>query len=92
MNVADLSTILKWNVDNGIKFFRLSSELFPWASEYNFSNLPDYNTISKLLSDAGDFAIKNELRITSHPGPFNVLGVPTSKCYRQYNYRFRNTW
>jgi UV DNA damage endonuclease len=76
LNVADLSTILKWNVDNGIKFFRLSSEVFPWASEYNLSDLPKYNAISKLLSDAGDFAIKNELRITSHPGPFNVLVSP----------------
>ena len=76
LNVNDLSTILKWNVDNGIKFFRLSSELFPWASEYNFSDLPDFDSISKLLSVAGDFAIKNELRITSHPGPFNVLVSP----------------
>ena len=76
LNVADLSTILKWNVENGIKFFRLSSELFPWASEYNLSNLPDYNAISKLLSAAGDFAKENELRITSHPGPFNVLVSP----------------
>ena len=76
LNVADLSTILKWNVDNGIKFFRLSSELFPWASEYNFTDLPDYNSISKLLSSSGDYAKKNELRITSHPGPFNVLVSP----------------
>ena len=76
LNVADLSAILKWNVDNGIKFFRLSSELFPWASEYKFTDLPQYQNISKLLSIAGEFAKKNELRITSHPGPFNVLVSP----------------
>ena len=76
LNVADLSTILEWNVDNGIKFFRLSSELFPWASEYKFTDLPQYQNISKLLSIAGEFAKKNELRITSHPGPFNVLVSP----------------
>jgi UV DNA damage endonuclease len=76
LNVADLSTILKWNVDNGIYFFRLSSELFPWASEYKFTDLPQYQSISKLLSIAGEFAKKNELRITSHPGPFNVLVSP----------------
>ena len=76
LNVNDLSTILKWNVDNGIKFFRLSSELFPWASEYNFTDLPQYNEISKLLSIAGDFVKNNNLRITSHPGPFNVLVSP----------------
>jgi UV DNA damage endonuclease len=76
LNVADLSAILKWNVDNGIKFFRLSSELFPWASEYKFTDLPQYQSIRKLLSIAGEFAKKNELRITSHPGPFNVLVSP----------------
>jgi UV DNA damage endonuclease len=76
LNVADLSAILKWNVDNNIKFFRLSSELFPWASEYKFTDLPQYQSISKLLSIAGEFAKKNELRITSHPGPFNVLVSP----------------
>ena len=76
LNVADLSAILKWNVDNGINLFRLSSELFPWASEYKFTDLPQYQSISKLLSIAGEFAKKNELRITSHPGPFNVLVSP----------------
>ena len=76
LNVADLSTILKWNVDNDIKFFRLSSEIFPWASEYKFTDLPQYLSISKLLSIAGEFAKNNELRITSHPGPFNVLVSP----------------
>ena len=75
-NVADLTTILKWNVDNGINLFRLSSELFPWASEYKFTDLPQYQSICKLLSIAGEFAKKNELRITSHPGPFNVLVSP----------------
>ena len=76
LNVADLTTILKWNVDNGINLFRLSSELFPWASEYKFTDLPQYKSICKLLSIAGEFAKKNELRITSHPGPFNVLVSP----------------
>jgi len=76
LNVADLSAILKWNVDNGIKFFRLSSEVFPWASEYKLTDLPQYQIISKLLSNTGNFAKKNDLRITSHPGPFNVLVSP----------------
>ena len=29
-NCKDLLTILKWNNDNGIKFFRMSSDLIPW--------------------------------------------------------------
>ena len=31
-NCKDLLTVLKWNHANGIHFFRLSSDLFPWSS------------------------------------------------------------
>ena len=76
LNAADLSKILKWNVQNGIKCFRLSSEFFPWASEYNFKDLPQYARIKTLLAGAGNYAKQNGLRLTSHPGPFNVLVSP----------------
>ena len=75
-NCKDLLTVLKWNHANGIHFFRLSSDLFPWSSEYNISDLPDYDDICLALQEAGDFAHDNGHRITTHPGPFNVLGSP----------------
>ena len=75
-NCKDLLTVLKWNHANGIHFFRLSSDLFPWSSEYNISDLPDYDDICLALQEAGDFAHDNGHRITTHPGPFNVLGTP----------------
>ncbi len=78
-NVSDLGRILKWNEDNGIKFFRMSSDFFPWASEYDLWRLPDYNHIKYLLHVAGDFARVNDHRLTFHPGPFNVLGSPNGK-------------
>ena len=45
-NARDLVEIIKWNHQNGINFFRLSSEIFPWASEYDFKDMPHYNRIS----------------------------------------------
>ena len=75
-NCKDLLTILKWNKDNGIDFFRMSSDLIPWASEYDLHDLPDYSEIVSVLSDCGKFADENNIRITSHPGPFNVLTSP----------------
>jgi UV DNA damage endonuclease len=33
-NCKDLLKILKWNEENGINFYRMSSNIFPWASEY----------------------------------------------------------
>ena len=75
-NARDLFHILKWNNENGIKLFRLSSEFFPWASEYNFEDLPQYHRIRTLLAGCGNYAKQNGIRITSHPGPFCVLTSP----------------
>ena len=54
-NCRDLLTILKWNEAHGFRFFRLSSDLFPWASEYKLSNLPDFDEICDALQEAGDY-------------------------------------
>ena len=81
-NVRDLFQILKWNNENGIKLFRLSSEMFPWASEYDLETLPHYLRIKTLLEGCGHYAKQNGIRITSHPGPFNVLTSPNEKVVK----------
>ena len=45
MNVQDLYKILEWNLANDIYFYRLSSDIVPWASEYQMEDLPDYKEI-----------------------------------------------
>jgi UV DNA damage endonuclease len=72
-NVTDLSKILEWNDDNNIRMFRLSSDIFPWCSEYEISDLPDYKAISDILKSCGDFAKITDQRITFHPSPYGVL-------------------
>ncbi len=76
-NIRDLIEVIKWNHRNGIKFYRMSSDMFPWMSEYEFSELPDHKKICTLLSGAGKLADKYDQRLTFHPGPFNVLASPT---------------
>ena len=73
LNAKDLITILYWNLKHNIKLFRISSEMFPWASEYNIYSLPDIEEISKWLELAGSFARKNNIRLSFHPGQFNCL-------------------
>ncbi len=75
-NARDLYRILEWNNENGIKLFRLSSEMFPWGSEYEIEKSPHYLRIKTILMACGNYAKKNGIRITSHPGPFNVLVSP----------------
>ena len=81
-NVKDIIKILEWNLKNNIFFFRISSDIFPWASHYNISNLPQYNDIKDKLLEAGNFAKKNNIRITAHPGPFNVLVSPNENVIK----------
>lgn len=76
LNVKDLETIIKWNVEHDIKFFRMSSDIFPWASEYDILSLPNIKEISQILERIGNFAKENGVRLTAHPGPFNVLCSP----------------
>ena len=76
-NCRDLIEIIKWNHQNGINFFRITSGLFPWYSEYKLSDMPHANRIKTLLAAAGNLATKYGQRITTHPGPFNVLPSPT---------------
>lgn len=68
-NVQALYQILKWNTENGISVFRITSELFPWASEYKLKSMPDFKEIRSILEAAG----KLPIRVSTHPGPFNKL-------------------
>ena len=78
-NCRDLIEIIKWNHQNGINFFRMTSGLFPWYSEYKLSDMPHANRIKTLLEGAGNLATKYGQRITTHPGPFNVLPSPNDR-------------
>jgi UV DNA damage endonuclease len=76
LNAKDIIRILEWNRLNGITFFRLSSALIPWGDNIDLTQLKDYKEIKRELKKAGDFAKFWGIRITSHPGPFNVLVSP----------------
>jgi UV DNA damage endonuclease len=75
-NVADLERIIEWNEQNGIKMYRMSSDMVPWATEYQFEQLKDWNEIAIILKRCGDKATKYGQRLSFHPGPFNVLVSP----------------
>lgn len=75
-NVQNLKKILEWNVENGIDFYRMSSGIFPWMSEYEFEDLPQFEEIKLVMEECGNVAKESGQRITCHPGPFTVLASP----------------
>ena len=74
-NVKDIVPMLEWNAKYGIKFMRLSSEMFPFAShaEYGYSPI---EVAGEELKAAGDKAKELGIRCTMHPGQFTQLGSP----------------
>ena len=74
-NVRDIPKMLRWNDKYGIKFFRLSSEMFPFASHdvYGYK-LAAF--ASEALAAAGKVVAELGHRVTTHPGQFTQLGSP----------------
>ncbi|PWY66390.1 UV-endonuclease UvdE [Aspergillus sclerotioniger CBS 115572] len=74
-NARDLVKMLRWNDRYGIKFMRLSSEMFPFAShkEYGYKLAP---FASEVLAEAGRVIAELGHRVSVHPGQFTQLGSP----------------
>jgi len=79
LNIIDLLKILKWNKENNISIFRISSTIFPWMSEYRFEDLHNFVEIKDALEKVGKYVLDNDMRVGFHPGQFCVLPSPTPK-------------
>jgi UV DNA damage endonuclease len=81
-NCRDIINLIEWNEKNGIRVFRLSSELFPHKSN---ENVEDYTLdyADSELKKVGALARKYGHRLTFHPGQYNVLGTPNPKTLQR---------
>lgn len=74
-NARDIIKMVRWNDKYGIKFMRLSSEMFPFASheEYGYK-LATF--AADTLQEVGKVIAELGHRVTTHPGQFTQLGSP----------------
>lgn len=79
-NLDDLMKILEWNVQNNIYFFRLSSQMFPFAGHPDYGY--DLKFADKMLKRIGEYAKKNKIRLTMHPSHFNNLASESEKVIK----------
>jgi UV DNA damage endonuclease len=86
LNLQDLKTILRWNLLHGIKIYRMSSDIFPWMSEYRFEDLPNFDQHLSVMREIGRFVQTNDMRISFHPGQFDVLASPNEDVVRRTIY------
>ena len=64
-NLKDTLRVLDYNLQKDIYIYRLSSDSFPWMSEYEFSDLPKFNVINTYLKLIGKKVKENGMRISS---------------------------
>eukprot|EP00276_Gloeochaete_wittrockiana_P001173 CAMPEP_0184673336 /NCGR_PEP_ID=MMETSP0308-20130426/86624_1 /TAXON_ID=38269 /ORGANISM="Gloeochaete witrockiana, Strain SAG 46.84" /LENGTH=495 /DNA_ID=CAMNT_0027120813 /DNA_START=769 /DNA_END=2256 /DNA_ORIENTATION=+ len=74
LNVLDLEPVLRWNEERDIRLFRLSSDLFPFASHPEVGY--DLSFAQKELVSVGELAQELGHRLTFHPGQYTQLASP----------------
>lgn len=73
LNLDDLAAIFRWNYRNNIFLYRMSSEMFPFASHPDFYNDYDFERFREQLAGIGKLAEKYRQTLTFHPGQYNQL-------------------
>ena len=72
-NIEDCKRLLRYNLSRGIKLYRMSSDMFAFMGFYEFKDLPRFDMIKFKLADLGKYIRDNDIRVSFHPGPFDVL-------------------
>ncbi len=71
-NLDCLEKILQWNIKHNIYFFRITSDLIPFAS-HPICSVDWQSIFSEGFARIGDFVRANGMRVSMHPGQYTVL-------------------
>ena len=74
-NLTCLRSILDYNVRHGILFFRITSDIVPFAS-HPVCRFPWQEYLSGMFRAIGAYIRSNALRISMHPDQFVLLNTP----------------
>jgi UV DNA damage endonuclease len=72
-NLRDLKTIIEWNHKNNVTVFRMSSDMFPFATHSKYSSIYNMDQFKIKLNEIGDLAKSFNQRLTFHPGQYTLL-------------------
>lgn len=72
-NLDDLIKIIKWNHENDIFVYRMSSQIFPFITHDQYKDLYNIEQFVNKLKVIGDLSKKYKQRLTFHISHFSVL-------------------
>ena len=87
-NLESLINVINWNEENGIKLYRMSSDMFPHITNETFLkpnedyayDLLEFSEYFKRISELRD---KYKCRLTFHPGQYNQIGAEKDEVFEK---------
>ncbi len=74
--------MLQYNLEHGFQFFRISSDIVPFAS-HAVNTYPWQKQFGPKLSELGAFVRSNGMRVSMHPDQFVLINSPSEDIYRR---------
>ncbi len=79
-NLSCLSEMLRFNAAHGIRFFRITSDLVPFAS-HPICTFDWLTHFAGVFDEIGGYIRRNEMRISMHPDQFTLINSPDEDIF-----------
>jgi UV DNA damage endonuclease len=79
-NLTALETILRWNKERNLLFFRISSDIIPFAS-HEICQLSWQTIFKPHFQEIGKFIQDSKMRISMHPDQFVLINSPSEDIF-----------
>lgn len=81
-NLLSLEHMLKYNIANEIKLFRISSDIIPFGSN-PVNTMRWWDIFDYRFEILADLIRKNHMRVSMHPGQYSVLNSPSEEVVKR---------
>src|SRR5215207_8524449 len=77
-NLGGLKRVLEFNVECGVRMFRLSSDVVPFGS-HPVNKVAWWDEFAEPLTNIGELIRDSGIRVSMHPGQYTVLSSPDQR-------------